>query len=172
MHVHPSETVRAAIAILQEYGVSQMPVVKAEPPLALAEVVGTVTDRDLLERLVADPTAVDTPVEAVMGPPLPMIGSGEPIDLAAARLADGAAVLVIDGGHPTGIVTRSDLLEFLSGAGPGPQARAPDDSGRAVSGGHGPPAERVRDRRRDGGGRRRAGPIDGPDGARAGSPDG
>ena len=51
----PSETVRAAIAILQEYGVSQMPVVKAEPPLALAEVVGTVTDRDLLERLVADP---------------------------------------------------------------------------------------------------------------------
>ena len=55
MHVHPSETVRAAIAILQEYGVSQMPVVKAEPPLSLAEVVGTVTDRDLLERLVADP---------------------------------------------------------------------------------------------------------------------
>ena len=42
-----------------------------------------------------------------MGPPLPMIGSGEPIDLAAARLADGAAVLVLDAGHPTGIVTRS-----------------------------------------------------------------
>jgi cystathionine beta-synthase len=115
VHVHPRETVRAAIEILQEYGVSQMPVVKAEPPLSLAEVVGTVTDRDLLERLVADPSAVDTPVEAVMGPPLPMIGSGEPVDLAAARLADGAAVLVIDAGHPTGIVTRSDLLEFLSG---------------------------------------------------------
>jgi cystathionine beta-synthase len=119
VHVHPRETVRAAIAILQEYGVSQMPVVKAEPPLSLAEVVGTVTDRDLLERLVADPSAVDTPVEAVMGPPLPMIGSGEPVDLAAARLADGAAVLVIDAGHPTGIVTRSDLLDFLSGRQPG-----------------------------------------------------
>jgi cystathionine beta-synthase len=115
VHVHPSETIRSAIAVLQEYGVSQMPVVKAEPPLSLAEVVGTVTDRDLLERLVADPAAVDTPVEAVMGPPLPMIGSGEPVDLAAARLADGAAVLVVDAGHPTGIVTRSDLLEFLSG---------------------------------------------------------
>ncbi len=138
VHVHPSETVRAAIALLQEYGVSQMPVVKAEPPLALAEVVGTVTDRGLLERLVADPAAVDTPVEAVMGPPLPMIGSGEPVDLAAARLADGAAVLVIDGGHPTGIVTRSDLLEFLSGSGPGRRRRAPDDSGRPGGGGHGP----------------------------------
>jgi cystathionine beta-synthase len=54
-----------------------------------------------------------------MGPPLPMIGSGEPVDLAAARLADGAAVLVIDAGHPTGIVTRSDLLDFLSGRQPG-----------------------------------------------------
>jgi cystathionine beta-synthase len=119
VHVHPSETVRSAIAVLQEYKVSQMPVVKAEPPLSLAEVVGTVTDRGLLECLVADPAAVDTPVEAVMGPPLPTIGSGEPVDLAAARLADGAAVLVIDAGHPTGILTRSDLLEFLSGPGRG-----------------------------------------------------
>jgi cystathionine beta-synthase len=123
VHVHPSETVRAAIALLQEYNVSQMPVVKAEPPLSLAEVVGTVTDRDLLERLVADPSAVETPVEAVMGPPLPMIGNGEPVDLAAARLADGAAVLVIDAGHPTGILTRSDLLEFLSGRQPGGTGR-------------------------------------------------
>jgi cystathionine beta-synthase len=123
VHVHPSETVRAAIALLQEYNVSQMPVVKAEPPLSLAEVVGTVTDRDLLERLVAEPSSIDTPVEAVMGPPLPMIGSGEPVDLAAARLADGAAVLVIDAGHPTGIVTRSDLLEFLSGRQPGGSGR-------------------------------------------------
>jgi len=123
VHVHPSETVRAAIAILREYGVSQMPVVKAEPPLSLAEVVGTVTDRGLLERLVADPSSIDTPVEAVMGPPLPMIGSGEPVDVAAARLADGAAVLVVDAGHPTGIVTRSDLLEFLAGPRPGTAGR-------------------------------------------------
>jgi cystathionine beta-synthase len=118
VHVHPTETVRAAIAVLQEYGVSQMPVVKAEPPLSLAEVVGTVTDRGLLEHLVADPAAVDTPVEAVMGPPLPMVGSGEPVDVAVLRLADGAAMLVIDAGHPTGIVTRSDLLDFLSGSHP------------------------------------------------------
>src|SRR6185437_14751133 len=46
VHVHPDETVRSAISLLREYGVSQLPVVKAEPPLSLAEVVGTVTDRD------------------------------------------------------------------------------------------------------------------------------
>jgi cystathionine beta-synthase len=115
VHVHPTESVRSAIAILREYGVSQMPVLKAEPPLSLAEVVGTVTDRDLLERIVHDPGALDLPVGNVMGPPLPMVGSGEPVDVASSRLAESAAVLVLDNGHPTGIVTRSDLLDFLSG---------------------------------------------------------
>jgi cystathionine beta-synthase len=115
VHVHPTETVRSAIAILREYGVSQLPVVKAEPPLSLAEVVGTVTDRDLLERIVGDPGALDKPVSSVMGPPLPTIGSGEPLGVASARLAESPAVLVLDSGHPTGIATRSDLLDFLSG---------------------------------------------------------
>ncbi|HEX4862467.1 MAG TPA: cystathionine beta-synthase, partial [Acidimicrobiales bacterium] len=117
VHVHPDETVRSAVSILREYNVSQMPVVKAEPPLSLAEVVGTVTDRELLERILADPSALEATVESVMGPPLPMIGSGEPIDVASARLAESAAVLVLDAGHPTGILTRSDLLDFFSGSG-------------------------------------------------------
>ncbi|HET6963283.1 MAG TPA: cystathionine beta-synthase [Acidimicrobiales bacterium] len=115
VHVHPEETVRSAISILREYGVSQLPVVKAEPPLSLAEVVGTVTERDLLGRLVSASTSLEDPVGAVMEPPLPMVGSGEPVDEASARLAEAAAVLVLDGGHPTGIITRSDLLDFLSG---------------------------------------------------------
>ncbi len=116
VHVHPYETVRAAIAILKEYGVSQMPVVDAEPPVVLAEVVGTVTDRHLLEAVLAEPSALDQPLRAVMDPPLPMIGVGEPVEVAAARLGERSAVLVLDGGHPTGIVTRSDLLDFLAGS--------------------------------------------------------
>jgi cystathionine beta-synthase len=123
VHVHPSETVREAIELLREYGVSQLPVVKAEPPLSLAEVVGTVTDNGLLSRVVSDPTALDATVESLMDPPLPMVGSGEPLDVAASRLADRPAVLVVDAGHPTGIVTRSDLLEFLSNE-PGRGARS------------------------------------------------
>ena len=106
-----------AVAILREYGVSQVPVVKAEPPLALAEVVGTVTEHDLLTQLVSTPASFDARVADVMTPPLPMVGTGEAIEVASARLADHSAVLVVDGGHPTGIITRSDLLDFLSGAG-------------------------------------------------------
>lgn len=116
VHVHPDETVRSAIAILKEFGVSQMPVVQAEPPVALAEVVGTVSDRLLLQAALEKPETIDGPVSAVMESPLPTVGTGEPIDLAAARLAGGAsAVLVMDEGRPVGIVTRSDLLEYLAG---------------------------------------------------------
>jgi cystathionine beta-synthase len=113
VHVHPDETVRVAIALLEEFGVSQVPVVKAEPPLALAEVVGSVTDRLLLERGLHHPEVFDQSVESVMAPPLATVGQGETVDQVADRLQESPAVLVLDGGHPVGILTRSDLLAFL-----------------------------------------------------------
>jgi cystathionine beta-synthase len=114
VHVHPDETVRSTIALLKEFGVSQVPVVKAEPPLALAEVVGSVTDRHLLERAFHDPSVVDRPVGDLMDKPLPTIGLGETVDVAASRLQASPAIVVLDNGHPTGILTRSDLLDFLA----------------------------------------------------------
>jgi cystathionine beta-synthase len=113
VHVHPEETVRAAIALLQEYGVSQVPVVKAEPPLALAEVVGSVSDRQLLEHTLHNAEAFDQPVSSVMGPSMDTVGHSETVDGIAARLEGTSAVLVLDGGHPIGILTQSDLLTFL-----------------------------------------------------------
>ncbi|MDP1794976.1 MAG: cystathionine beta-synthase [Acidimicrobiales bacterium] len=113
VHVHPDETVRDAIGILREFGVSQMPVVSHEPPLVAAEVRGAVRERDLLEKAFADPSVLDQPLENVMGPPLPMLGGGEPVEDAVAQLETQAAIIVLDGGHPVGILTRSDLLEFL-----------------------------------------------------------
>ncbi len=119
VHVHPDETVRDTIALLKEFGVSQMPVVKAEPPLSLAEVVGSVSDRSLLERAFLDPAVVDRPVGELMDKPLATIGMGETIDEAASRLHLSQAVVVLDSGHPVGILTRSDLLEFLAAGRPG-----------------------------------------------------
>jgi cystathionine beta-synthase len=114
VHVHPDETVRSAISVMKEYGVSQMPVVKAEPPLALAEVLGSVSDRSLLERAFHEPAVVDRPVGDLMDAPLPTIGMGETVDEAAARLHQAQAVVVLDSGHPVGILTRSDVLEYLA----------------------------------------------------------
>jgi cystathionine beta-synthase len=114
VHVHPDETVRTAIEILREYDVSQAPVVKAELPLALAEVVGAVNERDLMDQVFRDPSALDWTVSQTMNKPLPTIGAGELVEDAVERLEEASAVLVVDAGHPVGILTRSDLLGFLA----------------------------------------------------------
>jgi len=114
VHVHPDEKVRDTIKLMREYDVSQVAVVKAELPLAIAEVVGSVRERALLESVFADDSLLDRPVSEAMGPPLPTVGSGEAVEVAVEALEKGPAVLVVDAGHPIGILTRSDVLEFLS----------------------------------------------------------
>jgi cystathionine beta-synthase len=114
VHVHPNETVREAINILREYGVSQMPVVRAEPPVMVAEVMGSVVERDLLDALFNGRARLADPLERHMSAGLPLIGSGEPVAAAVAALQGADAAVVLDDGHPIGIVTRQDLLGFLA----------------------------------------------------------
>ena len=116
VHVHPDETVAAAIALLREYDVSQLPVVKEEPPLMAAEVTGSVVERDLLDALVTGRAAPHDEVQGHMSPPLPVIGSGEPVSRAAAELEKAGAALVHVDGKPVGMITRQDLLAFIAGA--------------------------------------------------------
>ena len=114
VHTHPQETVREAIDILREYGVSQMPVVKAEPPVKAAEVIGSVGERDLLDALFAGTAQLADPIEKHMGVGLPMIGAGEPVSAAVAALESADAAIVVEDGIPVGVVTRQDLLGYLS----------------------------------------------------------
>ena len=115
VHTHPSETVREAIDILREYGVSQMPVVKAEPPVTAGEVVGSVEEKTLLDALFAGRASLSDSLDRHMSPPLPIIGSGEPVSAAVAALGDADALLVHVDGKPAGVVTRQDVLGHLTG---------------------------------------------------------
>ncbi len=113
VHVHPAETVREAINILREYGVSQMPVVKAEPPVMAAEVVGSVAEKDLLDGLFTGRARLADRLDKHMAGPLPMIGAGEAVDEAVTALETAGAAVVLDDGKPVGIITRQDLLGYL-----------------------------------------------------------
>jgi cystathionine beta-synthase len=115
VHAHPNETVREAIDILREYSVSQMPIVRAEPPVTAGEVVGSVSEKALLDALFAGAATLADAVERHMSPPLPIIGSGEPVSAAVAALTSADALLVHVDGKPAGVLTRQDLLGHLAG---------------------------------------------------------
>ncbi len=114
VHTHPSETIAEAVHILQEYGVSQMPVVRAEPPIVAAEVAGSVSERKLLDALFSGKASLVDSVGKHMDAPLPTVGTNEPVGQAVARLEKADALLVQEDGKPVGVVTRQDLLAYLA----------------------------------------------------------
>ncbi|MBN9099646.1 MAG: cystathionine beta-synthase [Pseudonocardia sp.] len=117
VHAHPNETVADAVHYLREFHVSQMPVVRAEPPVMAAEVAGSVIERDLLDALFTGRAQLSDRLEKHMSRPLPTIGAGEALDTAMSAFATADAALVLVDGKPAGVVTRSDVLAFLgSGA--------------------------------------------------------
>jgi cystathionine beta-synthase len=115
VHTHPNETVAEAVSILSEFGVSQMPVVSAEPPVMAGEVVGAVNERDLLDALFTGKAALADRLDRHMSPPLPTIGASEPVSSALKALSGADGALVLIDGKPAGVITRHDLLGFLAG---------------------------------------------------------
>jgi cystathionine beta-synthase len=109
------EKVGAAIELMQRYGISQVPVVRSEPVDSLADVVGSLQERGLLERVFVNADALGEDVAVAMQPPLPAVDAGASIDEVYEGLSGGSgAVVVVGDGRPSGILTRSDLLEFLA----------------------------------------------------------
>lgn len=113
VHVHPNETLREAIDILREFDVSQVPVVKAEPPVMVAEIIGAVEESALLEAIFTGKAALSDPVSKHMSPALPMIGSKEPVSAAVAAFETASALTVLEDGKPIGVITRQDLLGYV-----------------------------------------------------------
>ena len=107
------EKVRHAVDTLQQFNISQAPVTRdaSEDVTAL---VGSIQERDLLDRIFRDPDALQADVAEVMGPPLPLVEAVDPIEVAFERLQSASAVVVSHDGRTLGVLTRSDLLEFLA----------------------------------------------------------
>ncbi len=113
LYVNPSATVRQAIDLMRANGISQIPVCKNTPPFAAAEVSGAVDELDLMEAVYRDPSIMTTAVEHVMGPKLPTIGAGQKVGLAVEMLDRSPALLVLSGGRPLSVLTRTDLLTYF-----------------------------------------------------------
>jgi cystathionine beta-synthase len=106
--------VRDAISVMRENDVSQLLVtVTDELPLAAKEVSGSLSELGLLVAATHDSSVLDLRVKDVADPPMLMVGVGMSVSELTNRLSTTASVLVLDGGHPVGVLTRSDLLGFL-----------------------------------------------------------
>jgi len=114
VHVHPTDTVRDAIEIMSKYEVSQMPVLTAEPPVVMGEVIGAIDESSLLEAVFNGGAKMTDAIREFVGKPLGLIGVHESLSAARAALAGTDALLVTNDGKPAAVLTRHDLLTFLS----------------------------------------------------------
>ncbi|MFN3258455.1 MAG: pyridoxal-phosphate dependent enzyme [Ilumatobacter sp.] len=114
LYVNPTQTVANAIEVMRSNGVSQLPVCKNSPPFANAEVSGSVDELELMEVIHRDPSAMSMEVEKVMGPKLPTIGVGQKVELAVEMLETSPALLVLSGGRPLSVLTRTDVLSYFT----------------------------------------------------------
>src|SRR5438105_7332204 len=112
------QKVGEAIDLMQRYSISQLPVVRDGDSAVLAsltDVVGSLQDRDLLDRVFKNPDALHEDVASAMQPPLAAVDSDTSLDEVFAVLSGRTnAVVVARDGRPVGVLTRSDLLEFLA----------------------------------------------------------
>jgi cystathionine beta-synthase len=111
----PHEKLGAAIELMQRYGISQLPVVRNAPAETLADVIGSLNERTLLDRIFRNPDALGEDVAAAMQPPLGAVDMLDSVDEVFADLQEkNQAVVVAREGKPQAVLTRSDLLEYLA----------------------------------------------------------
>jgi len=114
VHVHPSDTVRHAIDKMREFDISQMPVLTAEPPVVMGEVVGSIDERTLIDAVFGSRAKLTDALAEFVSPPLGLIGMQDSVEAARDALTRSDALLVTSDGKPAAVVTRHDLLAFLS----------------------------------------------------------
>lgn len=107
--VERTATVRTALELIKEYGISQLPVMDG------GSCIGTVTESNLLSAVLDDADMFDRSVERTMEPPLPVMSANDEMQAAVKHFAHKMpAVIVTDGDRPVGILTRFDLLDYMS----------------------------------------------------------
>jgi cystathionine beta-synthase len=109
-----TERVGGAIATLQAFGISQLPVSQEPEGDDVEGLVGSISEKGLLDRAYRDPSVVDRTVGEVMDPPLPLVEASASLDEAFSLLSGASALVVVRGGRPVGVTTKLDLLEYLA----------------------------------------------------------
>ena len=117
IYLQPTQSVQEAVAVMEEYDISQIPIAKGEMPIAAAEVVGSISKSWIESKTHEENGFLDASLEEDMEPALPVVGVGSPIDLVMEIFEESPALIVFDDGRPKTVITRADIVEGLSGKG-------------------------------------------------------
>jgi cystathionine beta-synthase len=107
--VEPGTPGRHALELITQHNISQLPVLRD------GECIGAVSEPTLMARIIEDPAVLDRPVETLMDEPLPVVDAELEMSRVARLLSRRTpAVLVSRDGHLAGIVTRYDVVRYLT----------------------------------------------------------
>jgi cystathionine beta-synthase len=113
--VDPEEKVGRAIDMLQEFGISQMPVAHWTNGHSVDNIVGSISEKSLLARVFREPDTIESRVSEVMDPPLDTVDIVDEIEaIIGPLLGEDNALIARQGPKPVGVITRSDLLEYIA----------------------------------------------------------
>ena len=105
--VTPEDAVASAIQQFHRYGISQLPVMQDD------QIVGSLTENQLLQRFAAGEQLNGQRVRDWQGPPLPTLPETAPVREAYTLLAGGQTAVAVTGPDGLrGVVSKSDLMEF------------------------------------------------------------
>ncbi|SNS54510.1 cystathionine beta-synthase [Belliella buryatensis] len=103
-----TDTVKAAIALMNKTSVSQIPVMDGD------HVVGCLTDNKLLSKIIDNPDLKDAPVSEVMEDSMKFVALDSTLDVLSSMVDKEKAVLVRDEKHQIHIITKHDILEAIT----------------------------------------------------------
>jgi cystathionine beta-synthase len=107
--VAPTASTREALALITEHDISQLPVCEGE------RCVGSISESSLMTRIIEDPAILERPVSELMEQPLPLIDAHAPMSGVGRLLTrQTPAVLVRRDNHLAGIITRFDVVRYLT----------------------------------------------------------
>jgi cystathionine beta-synthase len=107
--VQDDDVVKNALDLLRRYEISQMPVLHGDA------IVGSINDVAVMQSVFDRSDLLHQPVRAVMGRPFPALETSVEIDRAYKLLTlANSAILVTDGAQPIGVLTRQDIISYLS----------------------------------------------------------
>jgi cystathionine beta-synthase len=109
--LRPADSVKRSVELMREFQISQIPVVEG------GQIVGSINEVAVMQLIYDRSDIVHAEVREIMGRPFPLLDEADEVERAYRALSLGhSAVIVSRNGKPAGVLTKMDIINYLSGS--------------------------------------------------------